>query len=429
MRIAIATRSMNETLYAASGELLPHRGPLPAGLDIPRVRLTGTDGLDYFRRLAEIDADWVINIDEDAFVLDPQRLWGLLEAMEHGGYAASGMPDGGVVQIRRHNPTVCNAFFNGFDLRRVRRAWKQWDRVVAAKHRQSYEAHVAPFARRTTYSIDNFERYYGAFFSLLEAGERILYLDAEDWEDGVSTLLKDPNGAPLLIHCWYSRHWEFSYHTRRRYARAVDAARRAQGLTPYEWPPIVRHPMPLGVTASNLGRWDGVYRNAARRQSYKDTLTSEKAAAFLEVCASVEDWGCGWGLFRAYLKDSVRYRGIDGSQSPFADEVADLCSYRSQVEGILLRHVLEHNPAWEQVLENALCSFTKRLVIVLFTPFTDVTQVIGYNETMGVPDLAFAKTDLIRRFTGLRWQLEENLRTNTQYGVEHVFYLERPSSG
>jgi hypothetical protein len=425
MRSAIATRSMNETLYAASGELLPRRQGASPETEIPRFRLTGTDSLGYFRQLAGLGADWVLNVDEDAFVLSPRRLLDLVAAMERGGYAACGMPDGGVVGIRRHNPVVCNAFFNVFDLRRVRPVWNDWAGVSAAGHQSEYEGQVAPFARRSAYAFDHFERYYGAFFSLLQAGERILYLDAEEWEDGVSTLLKDPDGKPLLIHCWYSRHFEFSYHTRRRYARAVDAARRTQGLAPYTWPSIKSRPVPETIGSNVASRWDSIYRETPGRPSPPDTLTYEKASAFLQGCATVEDWGCGWGWFRTHLNGSARYRGVDGACSPYADEVADLCGYTSQAEGLLLRHVLEHNPAWDRILSNALRSFTKRMVIVLFTPFADVTQVIGYSETLGVPDLAFAKTDLIRRFTGLQWQLEENLQTDTQYGIEQVFYLER----
>jgi glycosyltransferase involved in cell wall biosynthesis/Flp pilus assembly protein TadD len=236
MRLVVATRSMNDLLYRLSGDLLRLDG---AGVAWERHRFTGTDNFGYFRELLRLDADWVINLDEDAFVLDPGRLLGLVRALEAGGYAACGMPDGGVVPIRRHNPAACNAFFNVFDLRRVRPVWQDWPRVVTATHRPEYERHVAPFARRSVFAFDHFERYYGAFFALLAAGERLLYLDAEEWRDGVSTLLKDAAGEPLLLHCWYTRHWDASYHTRQRYRAAVDYARAAQGLDPYPWGPAV----------------------------------------------------------------------------------------------------------------------------------------------------------------------------------------------
>src|SRR5262245_45070174 len=48
----------------------------------------------------------------------------------------------------------------------------------------------------------------------------------------MSTLLKDPQGEPLLVHCWYTRNWDTSYHTRRRYLAAIQFSRQSQGLPP-----------------------------------------------------------------------------------------------------------------------------------------------------------------------------------------------------
>jgi hypothetical protein len=168
MRIVVAARSMNDVLYQASGEWLGALGD--------RRRFTGTDNFGYFRELLTLDAAWVINLDEDAFVLDPPRLTDLVRHMEAHGYAACGMPDGGVVPIRRHNPAACNASFNVFDLRRVPPVWQDWQRMQEATHRPAYEQGVAGFTRRSPSAFDHFERYYGVFFALLGAGERILYL-------------------------------------------------------------------------------------------------------------------------------------------------------------------------------------------------------------------------------------------------------------
>ena len=297
--------------------------------------------------------------------------------------------------------------------------------MQSATHQPTYEGATADFARRTPSAFDHFERYYGVFFSLLEAGERILYLDAEEWRDGVSTVLKDPTGQPLLIHCWYTRNWDTSYHTRRRYQSVIDHARSVQEMAGGKVAPSGTANGQEPTTGSSAGQWDNFYRVQPNGRPYGDTLTYEKAAQFLGDLATVEDWGCGWVWFRNYLKDPARYRGIDGSPSPNADQVVDLIRYTSRVEGILLRHVLEHNPGWEAILANAVRSFTRRMVLVLFTPFSEVTRVIGYSNELGVPDIAFAQGDLTRHFDGLEWRLEENLRTKTQYGVEHVFYLER----
>jgi GT2 family glycosyltransferase len=225
MRIAFAWRSMNVELCRQSSELLGlDRLADRHGLDAKLFRVTGTDSLSYFSELAALDTDWVVSLDDDVFVLDPDRLNGLVRFMEQHEFAACGMPDGGVVQIRRHNPVACNAFFNIFDLRRTRRSWENWETVNAARHKSDYERLAPVFARRTPIAYDDFEPYYGVFYTLLDFGAKILYLDAEEWHDGVTTLLKDAAGQPLLLHGWYSRIWRIDPQTSERYRIALDYA-------------------------------------------------------------------------------------------------------------------------------------------------------------------------------------------------------------
>lgn len=44
---------------------------------------------------------------------------------------------------------------------------------------------------------------------------------------------------------------------------------------------------------------------------------------------------------------------------------------------------------------------------------------------MDVVDISFSRDDLIRHFEPFRWTSEEDLKTDSQYGIEHVFYIER----
>ena len=173
-------------------------------------------------------------------------------------------------------------------------------------------------------------------------------------------------------------------------------------------------------TASMIGRWQ--YGNAAPFP-YGDELTYRTSMAFLDGHGTIEDWGAGTGYARRFVRQS-RYRAVDGSPSIGVDRVVDLRSYRSDADCILLRHVLEHNPDWRQILENALRSFRRRMVIVVFTPFAAETHEIG--SWRGIPDLALRKEDLVACFDGLEWR-EESIATNTEYLREHVFYLERPA--
>lgn len=99
----------------------------------------------------------------------------------------------------------------------------------------------------------------------------------------------------------------------------------------------------------NLGKWDPWYQAVTGEEPCGDTRTYELGAAYLKECERIEDWGCGRGWFRKYVAPG-RYRGLDGSRTSFVDEIVDLARYRSRVEGIFLRHVLEHDWEWEPIL-------------------------------------------------------------------------------
>ena len=158
---------------------------------------------------------------------------------------------------------------------------------------------------------------------------------------------------------------------------------------------------------------------------YGNTITYQLAENFLKGL-DIEDWGCGTGAFKRLHIGG--YLGIDGSKTPFVDKIADLRSYKSSVDGIIMRHVLEHNHDWEKVLENALSSFKKRFCLILFTPFADKTKVIAQNKKYGVdvPSISFNNKGIERHFKSLAWRLEENIKTKTGYGAEHIYYVEKP---
>ncbi len=176
---------------------------------------------------------------------------------------------------------------------------------------------------------------------------------------------------------------------------------------------------------SMLGRWDSWYAGLPAEPSafrYGDTITYEMAAEFLSDCPIVEDWGCGAGGFKRYCK--TQYIGVDGSATPFSDVVADLCTYRSSADGVLLRHVLDHNYRWMDVLENALSTATKKVCLVLFTPPALVTGEIAHNRQHGVdvPDIAFRPQDLERCFRDKSWSCH-TLHTATGYGMETLYKI------
>ena len=188
----------------------------------------------------------------------------------------------------------------------------------------------------------------------------------------------------------------------------------------------VRHLRAL--RSSNVGKWSQWYKGVDKPQAYDDTESYAVAADFLNGCSLVEDWGCGKGWMRTLIADD-RYRGVDGSVTPFTDVVADLVKYRSSVPGVFMRHVLEHNYQWEKILDNTLASFSERMVLVTFTPFAETAHEIAFNDSIGVPDLSFRLSDITDRFPpDVEWRME-TLVTKTQYNTESIFFLTRHQPG
>lgn len=178
---------------------------------------------------------------------------------------------------------------------------------------------------------------------------------------------------------------------------------------------------------TNLGKWDGWYRGLKDEpQAYGDTTTYDLGALWLADCPFVADWGCGKGWFRQCLKPEQRYYGLDGSKTPFADEIVDLATYRGASSGIFMRHVLEHDYRWMNILDNAVASFTDRMFLAVFTPMSDLTHEITFANDPGVPDLSFSMEDLFKRWLDKAEWTFQALETNTQYGVETAFFLEKP---
>ena len=181
------------------------------------------------------------------------------------------------------------------------------------------------------------------------------------------------------------------------------------------------------------GRWSTLITGTQR--PFGDEVTYHRAAQFLADCEQIEDWGCGFGWFSKIMAghNDAHVQKLDGTKTEFSDRQVNLCNYRSQSEGILLRHVLEHNHDWRQVLENALHSFQRKLVIVIYTPFTDETHNRNdheFEDGTTVPVISFRLDDLqdcFAKYPEISVS-EERLQTRTEFRDERLFYLEKISS-
>jgi hypothetical protein len=188
--------------------------------------------------------------------------------------------------------------------------------------------------------------------------------------------------------------------------------------------PSPTDPPAAATSGSMLDRWEPWYASG-HRACYGPSDTYQIAAEWLKGL-SIEDWGCGYAQFRDFHHG--HYRGVDGTQG-WADVVADLTKYRPdpRPEGILIRHVLEHNPDWRLILANAVASFTKRMVLVVFTPDAGPGQekILAHVSAVNVDDLSLSHAEIESFFSECKIVEKRHVPTATGYEGETVWRVER----
>lgn len=184
---------------------------------------------------------------------------------------------------------------------------------------------------------------------------------------------------------------------------------------------------------TNMGKWDTWYAGLETDspQAFGGDTSYEIAAGWLADCLTVADWGCGKGGFRPYVPPPRQYLGFDGSQTPFASQIVDLASFKFRSEGLLLRHVIEHDYRWREILVNAGASYTRRMALILFTPMLDTPEpdvqeiaFQGLGPLGGVPDLSFSLA-AIHEVIPDGLVSTKTISSLTQYHTETILLYER----
>ncbi|MBR1632039.1 MAG: hypothetical protein IJ680_09295 [Paludibacteraceae bacterium] len=201
-RVKIFCRSFDLRLYRMSSALY-------ASMGIPVVRLTDQKADGYFyTMLADTSCDVAVNVDEDAFVVSPERVMRLVRFVVDNGYANAGCPDGGGACPRSGNPIVTNPFFNVFNLKLIREKFS-----VEAVRAYRYELHrpqleaafpVERLQTRYDFSRTDYEPYY-PFMLWLAGNFKTLYLPSHQHSDGITTILCDVDDVPICLHTWFAR--------------------------------------------------------------------------------------------------------------------------------------------------------------------------------------------------------------------------------
>lgn len=198
MKVIIATRSRNAELYAKASAFWP--------AEIQRERITGMDtyqdALNYLHRILNLDADLVVNIDEDCFVFDWTVVDELLGWMWRFSTAYAGMPDTAANCHHRSNSSrVMNPFFNVFDPKRCLHALDTTGWYESAVRLQVNPAGCFP------------PEPFNNLFVALNARLGGIQLKGKDHADGTSTELYSMK-KPFALHSWYSREYEGAHRTR-----------------------------------------------------------------------------------------------------------------------------------------------------------------------------------------------------------------------
>ena len=200
-RIKIFTRSFDLRLYRlAKGLFCDWKDA--EGNPIPCVRLTDQTADGYFyTMLRDKDCDIAINVDEDAFIVDPQAVMALVDTLLEGGYANIGCSDGDPATTGR-DKVVTNPFFNILNLQLIR---TRFDRKALVS------------------TLEDREPYY-PFFHWMAATFPTLYLPARRHADGTTTIALDPQGRTLCLHTWFSRFYSMPA----RIVRRIEPTQGAQ---------------------------------------------------------------------------------------------------------------------------------------------------------------------------------------------------------
>ena len=260
----IVTRHSDVTLYGKCAAFLAH-------IPYPRIVIKNPRPDEYMDRILGLTErndfesyDWIINVDDDAFLWNPARLWALMAHMERTGHHYCGMSDGLTLTPREWgNPASMNPFFNVFHMSAIREQVGESSLIDALQTKipwTSLECNLrwpgsAPPTHQDLARLPfHLEPFYPHFFKLLQMCKP-LYLRGESYtctapitpehirltdipmaqkegvlfaDDPMTTILYDHEGAPFLYHTWYARCYSEpgSIHKARidRVARAAEEA-------------------------------------------------------------------------------------------------------------------------------------------------------------------------------------------------------------
>ena len=273
-KIKIYSRSFSPELYRLSRELYPQ------GVEAVRLTDRSADGY-FYAMLRDADCDIAINIDEDAYVCDPEAVMQLALKVYKEGWANAGTPDCGPGCPRSHNPIVTNPFFNILNLKLIREKYQGPAQIRAFDYSKLKDEMTERFREQVSephngsFDIYDFEPYY-SFYLWLAYNFKTLYLPSQRHGDGLSTILYDTQGNMLCKHSWMARKYKVDAAQTQRINALIDEVYALRGRRRPQITRSERMRFAVELAAGyvkkafiRIVRWPGKLRRAIRHKKEK----------------------------------------------------------------------------------------------------------------------------------------------------------------
>lgn len=156
--------------------------------------------LDY---LPTMQSKYFALIDEDCYILNKNEVLQAVQTLEQENATLIGAPDD-FYTIRNFNGIALNPFFMIGDRERLLNAISRVPNWTRLKYKKEY---LKTTKLPSTYSPPepNYEVFYCLFWAILEAGEKLCYLQPVNSFDSSTTVCLESGRPGMCIHAWYSR--------------------------------------------------------------------------------------------------------------------------------------------------------------------------------------------------------------------------------
>ena len=230
MKFEVVIRGQNDNLLEMCQFFLPKDWSV-------RI-LKGTTQLSYFKEMLNTEYEWVINLDEDSFLINSNKIYDIIGYMKVNNIAYSGFLDGGQLEIRAANPVSMNPFFNVFNVKAIKEKinYDNYDETICTAIDElnslvNYEnekiyRNIDLTKLSGRYTNCFVETYY-PFFYFLYSHFKFHYFDARYYDKNINldpavrtmqdlTTILSFKGSDFVYHTWYARHYNaILYHTER----------------------------------------------------------------------------------------------------------------------------------------------------------------------------------------------------------------------